>query len=234
MNYLIVGGSSGIGREVARRLTARGDEVEVWARRSEPDLDGLDQVVYRQIDISEALPDNLPVPERLDGLFYAPGTINLAPFRSLKPEQFAADFDVNVLGAVRVLQHVLPALTGGDGSSVVFVSTVAANVGMNFHTSIAAAKGAIVGLGRSLAAELASKRVRVNVVAPSLTDTPLASRLLDNEKKRERAAERHPLKRVGTVDDIAAAVCYFLGPESQWVTGQVLGVDGGMSGISGL
>ncbi|TVQ22128.1 MAG: SDR family oxidoreductase [Spirochaetaceae bacterium] len=233
MTYLVVGGSSGIGKAVVERLLADGHAVTVWARREKPSYESGDPE-YAQVDVTEDLPDDLPVPDALDGVFYAPGNIQLAPFRGLKAEAFAHDYNVNVLGAVRVLQAVLPRIADGHGASVVLVSTVAATTGMNFHTSIAAAKAGVEGLARSLAAELAPKNVRVNVIAPSLTDTPLAAKLLDNDKKRERSAERHPLKRVGTVDDMAEAVTYLLTPRSGWVTAQVLGVDGGMSRISGL
>jgi NAD(P)-dependent dehydrogenase (short-subunit alcohol dehydrogenase family) len=233
MTYLIVGGSSGIGKAVTERLLAQGHSVTVWARRDKPDYDEGDPD-YVQVDVTEDLPQDLSVPEELDGVFYAPGSIQLAPFRGLKPDAFQEDFNVNVLGAVRVLQKVLPQISDGHGTSVVLVSTVAATIGMNFHASIATAKAGVEGLARSLAAELAPKSVRVNVIAPSLTDTPLASKLLDNDKKRERSAERHPLKRVGTVDDMAEAVLYLLSPGSGWVTGQVLGIDGGMARISGL
>lgn len=233
MTYLIIGGSSGIGKSVVERLLTQGHSVTVWARRDKPDYDAGDPD-YVQVDVTEDLPQDLRVPEEIDGVFYAPGSIQLAPFRGLKPDAFQEDFNVNVLGAVRVLQKVLPKISDGHGASVVLVSTVAATIGMNFHASIATAKAGVEGLARSLAAELAPKSVRVNVIAPSLTDTPLASKLLDNDKKRERSAERHPLKRVGTVDDMAEAVLYLLSPGSGWVTGQVLGIDGGMARISGL
>jgi NAD(P)-dependent dehydrogenase (short-subunit alcohol dehydrogenase family) len=138
---------------------------------------------------------------------------------------------VNVLGAVEVLQAVMSRLKKANGASVVLYSTVAVKVGMGFHASIAVAKGAIEGLAKSLAAEWAPANIRVNVVAPSLTDTPLAQNLLATDEKKDAAGKRHPIARVGTAADMAAASLFLLSPESSWVTGQVLGVDGGMGSL---
>jgi NAD(P)-dependent dehydrogenase (short-subunit alcohol dehydrogenase family) len=135
------------------------------------------------------------------------------------------------MGAVRTLQQVQPLLMASEQSSVVFFSTVAVQTGMPFHASVAAAKGALEGLGRSLAAEWAPK-VRVNVIAPSITDTPLANRFLNNDAKKEKAALRHPLKRVGTTTDVAQLAAFLLSEKSSWMTGQVLGLDGGMSALN--
>jgi NAD(P)-dependent dehydrogenase (short-subunit alcohol dehydrogenase family) len=175
--------------------------------------------------------DVTQLPEHLDGFVYAPGSINLRPFSGLKPETFAQDMEVNFLAMVRVLQSVLPKLKKSEAASIVLFSTVAVSVGMPFHTSVAAAKGAVEGFARSLAAELAPK-IRVNVVAPSLTDTPLANKFLNNEQKMENAALRHPLKSVGTADQIAQTAAFLLSDKASWTTGQVLGVDGGMSRLN--
>jgi NAD(P)-dependent dehydrogenase (short-subunit alcohol dehydrogenase family) len=164
------------------------------------------------------------LPETLSGVVYAPGSINLKPFKSLKPADFLADFHINALGAAHVLQVAEKALKAGQGSVLLF-STVAVSQGMPFHASIAMAKGAVEGLARSLAAEWAP-HVRVNCIAPSLTDTPLAAKLLGNEARAAAAAERHPLKRVGTVADIAEISCTLL--RSTWISGEVIGVNGGM------
>ena len=231
--FLVVGGSSGIGLEIVRRLSTAGANVTVWSRTAPDELEELG-VSHETVDVTRDLGEQgASVPDRLDGLAYCPGSINLKPFSRLTDDDFRSEYELNVLGAARVVRACLPALTHGEGSSIVMFSTVAAQVGMSFHASIGAAKGAVEGLGRSLAAELAPKYVRVNMVAPSATDTPLAERILGNEKKREASAERHPLKRVGEPADIAAAAVYLLSPDSGWMTGQVLRVDGGMSSVRG-
>ncbi|NVK75213.1 MAG: SDR family oxidoreductase [Oceanospirillaceae bacterium] len=226
MNYLIVGGNSGIANTIALNLLNNGHHVitcgrEAWNGESHQNhthhvLNGATEV------------DQIDLPDELNGLVYAPGTINLKPFRGLKDDDFLHDFEVNALGAVRAVRHAQSALKKSDNASVVLFSTVAVTQGMPFHTSVAMSKGAVEGLTKSLAAEFAPK-IRVNAVAPSLSDTPLASSLLSNDKRRESSAERHPLKRVGTSEDIANAALYLLGEQSSWVSGQILHVDGGMS-----
>jgi NAD(P)-dependent dehydrogenase (short-subunit alcohol dehydrogenase family) len=171
--------------------------------------------------------DGSGLPDRLDGFVYAPGSINLKPFKGYKAEEFRSDFEINALGAALALQKAEKALREGQGSALLF-STVAVGQGMSYHASIAMAKGAVEGLVRSLAAEWAPV-VRVNAIAPSLTNTPLASKLLGNEARAAAAAERHPLKRVGEAEDLAAAGLALL--DNPWISGQVLGVDGGMSSL---
>jgi NAD(P)-dependent dehydrogenase (short-subunit alcohol dehydrogenase family) len=231
---LVVGASSGIGYAVLEQLRSRGAEVYAWSR-SEPEGGFPDGITYSQVDVTQDVSEQNPqFPNDLDGVVFAPGTISLGAFKQLKPQVYLDDYDLNVVGAVRVIQAVQGALVAGSGASVVMYSTVAAGVGMQFHASIASAKAALHGLTKTLSAEFAEKNVRFNLVAPSLTDTPLAGRLLSNEKKRDAAAQRHPLKRVGTPQDIARATLFFLDPENSWITGQVIGVDGGLSAISGL
>ena len=144
-------------------------------------------------------------------------------------DTFMADMQLNFFSLVKIVKDIMPRM--GEGSGMVFFSTVAVGTGMPFHTSVAAAKGAIEGFAKSLAAEYAPK-VRCNVVAPSLVDTPLASRLLSNDRKQEMMAARHPLKRVGKAEDIAAAAAFLLSEESSWMTGQIIGVDGGLSTLN--
>ena len=175
----------------------------------------------------DALTDELPEIDGLTGIVYCPGSINLKPFHRLTQDDFLDDYQKNVLGAVRVLQFYFRTLKKNKGSVVLF-GTVASQQGMPFHASIAAAKGGLEALARSLAAEWAPN-IRVNIVNPSLTDTPLAEALLSTEQKRENAAQRHPLKKIGTPKDIAKAAVFCL--ENDWVTGQSIGVDGGMSSV---
>ena len=225
-NILLIGGSSGIGLATAKLLT---ESHEVYiASRSSDSLTGLD-IHHLPFDVTTDDLSTLDLPAELSGLVYCPGSINLRPFKGLKPEAFEADFQINVMGFVKSLQAVLPKLT--TNSSVVLYSTVAVKVGMPFHASVAASKGALEGLGKSLAAELAPK-TRVNVIAPSITNTPLADRFLNNEAKMEKSAQRHPLKRVGEAGDIAAMTRFLLSDDSSWMTGQILGLDGGMSTLN--
>jgi NAD(P)-dependent dehydrogenase (short-subunit alcohol dehydrogenase family) len=162
---------------------------------------------------------------------YCPGSINLKPFHRFSIDEFKNDFEINLLGAVKTIQAALPALKKANGSSVVLFSTVASQLGMPFHASVASAKSAVEGLAKSLAAEYATNGIRVNVVAPSLTDTPLAEKLLSSPEKREASDKRHPLGRVGNPEDIAATVAFLLSEKTAWVTGQILHVDGGMGAL---
>ena len=225
-NILLIGGSSGIGLATAKLLT---ESHEVYiASRSSDSLTGLD-IHHLPFDVTTNDLSKLDLPTELSGLVYWPGSINLRPVKGLKPEAFETDFQINVMGFVKSLQAVLPKLT--TNSSVVLYSTVAVKVGMPFHASVAASKGALEGLGKSLAAELAPK-TRVNIIAPSITNTPLADRFLNNEAKMEKSAQRHPLKRVGEASDIAAMTRFLLSDDSSWMTGQILGLDGGMSTLN--
>lgn len=230
-NILVVGASSAIGREVGRLVAEEGGSVWAWSRQP---LDDGSFTRSTRVDPSADLDEVPDLPEVLHGMVYCPGSITLGSFRQLKPAVFLDDFNVNVVGAVRALKAAHDALLASQDASVVFFSTVATSIGMQFHASVAAAKAGLEGLALSLAAEYAPRNIRFNCIAPSLTDTPLAQRLLANEKKREAAASRHPLKRYGTPADIAAAAVFLLEPGNSWITGQVLGVDGGLGSISGL
>lgn len=225
-NYLIIGGNSGIGKSLATRLIAKNYAVILASRNGTSDP-GIKSIVY------DSLRDELKsesLPEHLDGLVYCPGSINLKPFHRISDQEFLDEFNINVLGAIRTIRSVLPLLKKSEHASIVLFSTVAVQQGMSFHSSIASAKGAIEGLTRSLAAELAPK-IRVNAIAPSLTNTPLAGKLLASDDKKKASDERHPLKRIGEADDIAALASFLLSADSSWITGQIIHADGGLSAL---
>ncbi len=227
-NYLLIGGSYGIGNKLIDELPSNANII-VASRTNE----GLIEKNVKHIPFN-VLEDSLTLeqlPEKIDGFVYCPGSINLRPFKGLKEDAFRDDFEINVMGAIRTLQQVYPLLAANEQASVVLFSTVAVQTGMPFHSSVAASKGAIEGLGRALAAEWAPK-VRVNVIAPSISDTPLANRFLNNESKLEKASLRHPLKRIGTAEDVAQLAAFLLSEKSSWMTGQVLGLDGGISSLN--
>ncbi|MBD3216858.1 MAG: SDR family oxidoreductase [candidate division Zixibacteria bacterium] len=234
-NYLIIGGSHGIGLEIVKRLASEGANVYAASRTKSDDLEKAG-IEHLTLDIED---DDLSalegfIPKELHGFVYCPGTINLKPFNRLKIEDFQRDLNINLLGAVKTLQAAIPALKKGGEGSVVFFSTVAALAGMNFHSSVVAAKSALQGLSLSLAAEYAPAKVRFNVIAPSLTDTRLAKNLLATDEKKKAAANRNPLKKIGSPADIASSALFLLSDKSVWITGQVLSVDGGMASLRPL
>lgn len=227
-NILLIGGSTGIGFETAKRL--QNDYNVIVASRKKGDLADLN-VTHHEFDVLEDDISNLDLPDQLDGLLYLPGTINLKPFKMMRSNVFEEDMKINFFKLVDTTQALLDKLKAADQASIVYISTVAVQTGMPFHTSVAAAKGAIEGFARSLAAEYAPN-FRVNVIAPSLTNTPLANKLLGNDKKKEKMDARHPLKRVAEAADIAEMTTYLLTEKSSWMTGQVIGLDGGMSSLN--
>ncbi len=224
-NIMMIGGSKGIGQTIAH-LTHNDYKVYVASRTAE----GMEDLSVTHLPF-DALTDRLDfekLPETLHGFVYCPGSINLKPIKVMGLDTFREDMELNFFGLVNVVKQVLPKMA--ENASMVFFSTVAVGSGMPFHTSIAAAKGAIEGFAKALAAEYAPK-IRVNVIAPSLVDTALSGRLLNNEKKRELMAQRHPLKKFGTPEDIAHMAVFLLGDKSAWITGQVIGIDGGLSSL---
>ncbi len=230
-NILIIGASSGIGLTLAKSLQSK--EANLFlASRNKPEISG--DFKYIKLDVEDFDDELDELPDEIHGVAYCPGTINLKPFQRLKEEDFLSDFKINTLGAAKVVQKTLKNLKAAKGASVVFFSTVAANSGLSFHASIAASKGALQGLGLSLAAELAASKIRVNLVAPSLTDTPLASNLLSSDDKKEASNKRHPIGRYGTSEDIANAAEFLLDDSNSWITGQVIGVDGGMGNVRNI
>ncbi|MGB3149042.1 MAG: SDR family oxidoreductase [Maribacter sp.] len=225
-NILLIGGSQGIGNTIVEQLKEN-HNLFVASRTNEslnhPNIKHISfDVTADQLDVSQ-------LPETIDGFVYCPGTINLKPFKMMSLDTFETDMHLNFFSLVKVVKDIIGKMS--DNSSMVFFSTIAVGTGMPFHTSVAAAKGAIEGFSKSMAAEYAPK-TRINVIAPSLVDTPLAGRLLNNDKKREAMGERHPLKRVGKTEDIANIAVFLLSDKSSWMTGQVVGVDGGLSTLN--
>lgn len=221
---LIIGGSKGIGAATAKILSENYSLINISRSSSEEDYF---ENQYNCDVLNDALPE---IEDALSGLIYCPGSINLKPFTSLAEKDFKEDMEVNFHSAVKAIQKYLPNLKKEKGSSITLFSTVAVGIGMPFHTSISAAKGAVEGLVKALSAEIAPT-VRINAIAPSLTNTSLASRLLRNEKQLEAANERHPLKRVGAPEDIAEMAAFLSSEKASWITGQIFHVDGGMSAI---
>jgi 3-oxoacyl-[acyl-carrier protein] reductase len=222
---LIIGASSGIGRALAENLINNNQSV-ISLSRNKPDLDNIEHFSY-DILSNDQLPQ---ISQQIDGIVYCPGSINLKPFRTLKQQDFITELELNVLGAIKILQAYSSNLVQSKNASVVFFSTVAVQTGMPFHSSVAVSKGALEGLTRALAAEFAPK-IRVNCIAPSLTQTPLAGKLINTPEKLEAGSNRHPLKRIGTATDIANSAEFLLSDKASWVTGQVIHIDGGMSSL---
>ncbi len=226
-NYLIIGASSGIGRALALKMAENGHHVYGTYNTHEIQSDN-PLIQYTHLNV---LDDNLSfdyLPETLSGVIYCPGTINLRPFERIKPVDFAHDYNLQVVGAIKTIQAVVSKLKKTDNAAILLFSTLAVQTGLPFHTQVSASKGAIEGLTKALAAEYAPK-IRVNCIAPSLTDTPLAASLLNTDQKKEANALRHPLKRIGTTDDIVHLADFLLSANASWISGQIMHADGGMS-----
>lgn len=229
-NIIIAGAGKGIGLASAELLADRNNVIAVTRSKS-TELENMNvQVFYSDLSLENSA-DTILLPDEIHGLVYCPGSINLKPFNRLTTEDFLVDFKQNVLGAVKLIQHCLPNLKRSKNASVVLFSTVAVKTGMSFHSSISVSKGGVEGLVRSLAAEFASANIRFNGIAPSLTETSLASALLNTPEKKEAAAKRHPLQRIGNATEIASLVEYLLSDNATWMTGQVIGLDGGLGNL---
>ena len=224
----MIGGSYGIGLPLVKILNK---DFNVYVACRTNDQLQSENINFIKFDALNDEFDNSLIPNEIHGFVYLPGSINLRPFKGLSIEAFKQDLEINLISLIKVLKTVMPKLMASDYSSIVLMSTVAVQRGMPFHSSVSASKGAIEGLTKSLAAEYAPK-IRVNAVAPSIVDTPLANRFLNNDLKIEKSAQKHPLKRVGNSTDIAETINFLLSEKSSWMTGQVIGVDGGTSTLS--
>lgn len=227
--YLIIRAFSGIGKRLSLQLSQSGHQVFGTYHTKTPnsDVSGIHFFPLNVLDDAISV-DFLP--ERLDGFIYCPGSITLRPFERIKPVDFLNDYNLQVVGAIKIIQVVASRLKASRHAAVILFSTVAVQTGFPFHALVSASKGAIESLTRALAAEYAPK-IRINAIAPSLTDTPLSMPLLNTDQKRMANAERHPLKRIGTADDIANMAEFLLSPKANWITGQIFHIDGGLSSL---
>lgn len=223
--YLFAGASSKIAIETAKQLKVQGHKVIGISTK----MDNSDYEKFYTVDKYDF--GTFPAFDgAIDGLVYFPGTINLKPFNRLSQNDFLNDYHVNSLGAVAFIQAYLLNLKQSANAAIVLISTVAVSTGMPFHSSVSMAKGAIEGLTKALAAEFAPS-IRVNCVAPSLANTPLAEKFINTPEKLEASQKRNPLKKIGSATDIANAVDFLLSDKSGWITGQIMAVDGGMNNL---
>ena len=227
-NIFIVGGSNGIGLSLIKQISSKNNIYS--ASRNDNNINDYNVKYIKYDSVNDLEIDTSILPDKIDGFVYCPGSINLRPFNTLKTESFLEDYKINFLGAIKSLKMILPLMQKSDNSSIVFFSTVAVSTGMPFHSSISSSKGAIEGLTRSLAAEFAPK-IRVNSIAPSIVKTNLSEKFLNSDLKIEKASEKHPLGRIGKVEEISKLTSYLLSDDSSWVTGQVINIDGGIGSI---
>ena len=218
---IVVGGSKGIGNALVQLLVKSNKVINI--SRTEPEIH---HVNLSHISCN-VLTDDLPNIDSADGLVYCPGSINLKPITRLSIDDFKNDFEINVLGAVKVIQKYLNGLKQGENSSIVLFSTVASKLGMPFHASIATAKSGVEGLVKSLGAELAPT-IRINAIAPTVTDTELASKLLRNERMIENITERHPLKKFLNPEEVAEMASFLLSDKTASISGQIFEMDCGI------
>ena len=232
---LIYGASGGIGSATARVLAGKGHALHLVGRNCVV-IDALSAELGATCSIGDVLAEGFvahaaaEAGDKLDGLVYAVGSITLRALPRLSRADFLRDYELNALGAALAVQAALPALKKSGTASVVLFSSIAASQGFGMHASIGMAKAAVSGLTLSLAAELAPS-VRVNAIAPSLTQTALSKSLWQNEAMAQSIAGLHPIPRLGSADDMAALAAFLLSAEAGWITGQILGVDGGRSSL---
>ncbi|MFD2541736.1 SDR family oxidoreductase [Lacinutrix gracilariae] len=219
--YIIIGGSKGIGKAFIENFIEEHKIINI--SRTTPSVKH-NNLTHYDCDV---LTDDLPEIENADGLIYCPGSINLKPISRLKIEDFKADFEINVIGAVKAIQHYLPALKKSNQAAIVLFSTVASKLGMPYHASIATAKSAVEGLVKSLGAELAPS-IRINAIAPTVTDTELASKLLRNDKMIANITERHPLKNYLKPKEVAEMASFLLSNKAASMSGQIFEMDYGI------
>jgi len=219
--YIVVGGSKGIGNAITTTLLENHKVINI--SRSKPEREH-DNLTHHSCDV---LNEELPDIAEADGLVYCPGSINLKPIGRFDLDEFRDDYEINVIGAVKAIQKYLNVLKKGNDPSIVLFSTVAAKLGMPFHASVAAAKSGVEGLVKSLGAEMATS-LRINAIAPTVTDTDLASKLLRNDKMIQNITERHPMKKFLKPEDVAGMAEFLLSEKAGSISGQVFEMDCGI------
>jgi 3-oxoacyl-[acyl-carrier protein] reductase len=219
---VIIGGSKGIGKAISNTLLDENRVINI--SRSQPEFAHLNLTHYN----CDILTDELPDLEKVDTLIYCPGSINLKPFERLKIEDFKNDYEINFIGAVKAIQKYLPNLKATENANILLFSTVASKLGMPFHTSVASVKSAIEGLVKSLAAEYAPK-IRINAIAPTVTDTTLAAKLLRNDRQKEQMIERHPLKKYLNPEEVAQMAAFLISDKAASMSGQIFEMDCGIT-----
>jgi len=219
---VIIGGSKGIGKAISNALLDQNSVINI--SRSQPEFSHRNLTHYN----CDILTDELPDLEKVDTLIYCPGSINLKPFERLKIEDFKHDYEINFIGAVKAIQKYLPNLKATDNANILLFSTVASKLGMPFHTSVASVKSAIEGLVKSLAAEYAPK-IRINAIAPTVTDTTLAAKLLRNDRQKEQMIERHPLKKYLNPEEVAEMAAFLISDKAASMSGQIFEMDCGIT-----
>lgn len=225
--YLFAGASSAMALETCKLL--QGQQHRVIGISTKANLGTYDE--FYQVANYDDVTDFPTIDGSINGLVYFPGSINLKPFSRFKKEDFILDYTINALGAALFTQKYLPNLKANSTKgSIVFLSSVAASVGLPFHASISMAKGAIESLGKALASELAPN-IRVNCIAPALVASPLSERLINTDEKKEAIAKKNPMQTIGSTTDVANAIAFLLSDESKWITGQSIAVDGGMNNL---
>lgn len=218
---IIVGGSRGIGKEIINDLV--NDNIIINLSRNKPELTHTNLTHYNVDVLNSDLPDF----EDVTSIIYCPGSINLKPISRISLEEFRDDFEINVIGAIKVIQKYLPILKKSNNASILLFSTVATKLGMPYHSTVAASKSAIDGLVKTLGAELAPK-IRVNAIAPTITKTDLASKLLRNEKVIENMIERHPLKKILMPEEVSKMAKFLISKDASSISGQIFNLDAGI------
>ena len=220
-HILIIGGTKGIGKAIIDLLIE--ENMITCMSRNVSDYNHKN---YNHIQLDATL-DNFPELEKIDSLVYCPGSINLKPISTLSIEDFRNDFELNVIGAVKSIKKYLPLLKKGENPSILLFSTVATKLGMPYHASVSASKSAIDGIVKTLGAELAPK-IRINAIAPTITNTELASKILRNEKVLENMIERHPLKKILSANEVAKMAKFLISEDGSSISGQIINMDAGI------